>query len=284
MAYAAEVEQRAGSERLSKLNFDRLARFIYEYSGIKMPASKATMLEGRLRRRLRATGHGSLNAYCDYLFEEDGIDAEAVHLIDVVTTNKTDFFREPAHFDYLRDAILPAAIKGGKRRLRAWSAACSIGAEPYTIAMVLEEFARTAGLSYAVLATDLSTHVLATAVRGIYPTDMLAPVPTELARRYVMHARRSEAGEARIHAGLRSKVGFARMNLMDERYGIGEPVDFIFCRNVLIYFDKKTQGQVLQRLCDCLAPGGHLFIGHSESVTGFNLPVRPVANTIFRKD
>lgn len=269
---------------ISKRNFDRLAHFIYDYSGIKMPPTKLTMLEGRLRRRLRATGKSNFDAYCDYLFKEDGLDHEAIYLIDAVTTNKTDFFREPNHFTFMTKQALPDLARQGVRNIRSWSSACSTGAEPYTIAMVLSEFVgHRTDLNYAILATDLSTEVLQTAQKGIYPVEMVDPVPPDLRNRYVMRSVSKERREVRIVPKLRSKVAFARMNLMDEKYNIGDPVHIIFCRNVMIYFDKDTQAGVLTRLCECLAPGGYLFIGHSESVGGFNLPLKTVANTVFQR-
>lgn len=272
------------ADRLSAKNFRRLSEFVSCYSGIKMPPGKQTMLEGRLRRRLRSTGFASLDDYCTYLFDNDGLETEAVALIDAVTTNKTDFFREPKHFEFLKRYALPALVRNGRTSLRLWSAACSVGAEPYTAAMIVADFAESSGpLNYFVLATDLSTDVLAAARKGIYPASMLAPVPDDYVRRFVLRSSDPTSNLMRIAPALRSKVGFARMNFMDETYPIGEPVDVIFCRNVLIYFDKPTQAKVLSRLCDCLAPGGYLFIGHSESITGFNLPVRTVANTIFQK-
>ncbi|MDX2201577.1 MAG: CheR family methyltransferase [Hyphomicrobiaceae bacterium] len=282
-AAAFEYEPEYVGDRLSKRNFDRLARIIQEYSGIRMPQTKTTMLEGRLRRRVRATGHASLDSYCRYLFDEGGIDHEFLHLIDVVTTNKTDFFREPAHFAYLRETILPKLAARGTRGVRAWSAACSIGAEPYTLAMVLEEFSEQTAIDYKILATDLSTDVLATALKGIYNAEMIEPVPRPYASRYVLSALNPGARKVRIHPKLRSRVAFARLNLMSDNYPVGDPMDLIFCRNVLIYFDKPTQQQVLRRLCDCLVPGGHLFVGHSETVSNFDLPVEQVAGTILMK-
>ncbi|MBN9984828.1 chemotaxis protein CheR [Rhizobium laguerreae] len=284
MSMAAAVETQLPGDRISKRNFDKLARFIYDYSGIKMPPTKLTMLEGRLRRRLRATNHATFDDYCDFLFYEDGLAQETVYLIDVVTTNKTDFFREAKHFDYLQSVALPAITNSGVRTIRTWSAACSTGAEPYTMAMVLAEFAEGRNdVSYSVMATDLSTDVLQTARRGIYPEDLIAPVPRDLQRKYVLTAKQPGRREVRITPKLRSKIGFARMNLMDEKYPIGEPMHVIFCRNVLIYFDKQTQAGVLNRLCDCLAKGGYMFIGHSESITGFDLPLKQVSNTVFQR-
>ncbi|MDV4165148.1 CheR family methyltransferase [Rhizobium leguminosarum] len=284
MSMAAAVETQLPGDRISKRNFDKLARFIYDYSGIKMPPTKLTMLEGRLRRRLRATNHATFDDYCDFLFNHDGLDQETVYLIDVVTTNKTDFFREAKHFDYLQTVALPTIANSGVRTIRTWSCACSTGAEPYTMAMVLAEFTEGRNdISYSVLATDLSTDVLQTARRGIYPEDLIAPVPRDLQRKYVLTAKQPDRREVRITPKLRSKIGFARMNLMDEKYQIGEAMNVIFCRNVLIYFDKQTQAGVLNRLCDCLAKGGYMFIGHSESITGFDLPLKQVSNTVFQR-
>ncbi|MBL0375336.1 protein-glutamate O-methyltransferase CheR [Rhizobium sp. KVB221] len=272
------------SDGISKKNFEKLANFIYGYSGIKMPPSKQTMLEGRLRRRLRATGKPTFDAYCDFLFKGDGLEQETIYLIDAVTTNKTDFFREPNHFTYLYKQALPNLMASGVRSVRAWSSACSTGAEPYTMAIVLEEYAQQHGnMPYTILATDLSTDVLATAHKGIYPSELVEPVPVDLRNKYVMRPVARGNNSVRIVPRLRSKVAFGRLNLMDDRYVIGDPVHLIFCRNVMIYFDKETQADVLTRLCDCLLPGGYLFIGHSESIAGFDLPLKAVANTVFQK-
>ncbi|WP_313665029.1 protein-glutamate O-methyltransferase CheR [Shinella sp.] len=283
-AAAAQTQAQTGPDGLNSRNFDALSRFIYDYSGIKMPITKLTMLEGRLRRRLRATGIPDFNGYCDYLFKHGGIEKEAIFLIDAVTTNKTDFFREPKHFEFMESTGLPELAAAGHKRFRLWSAACSIGAEPYTMAMVMQDFVeRTSGMDYRILATDLSTDVLQAARRGVYPRDMIQPVSAEMRRKYVMTSKDASRGEVRVHPRLRATVGFARMNLMDNAYKVGEPMHMIFCRNVLIYFDKPTQAKVLTRLCDCLLPGGFLYVGHSETVTGISLPVRQVANTVFKK-
>lgn len=273
-------------DRLSKRNFELLSKYIYNYSGIKMPQTKMTMLEGRLRRRLRVTGLPTFDSYCDYLFKHGGIETEAIFLIDAVTTNKTDFFREPKHFDYMMQRALPDILQTfGERRIRIWSSACSTGAEPYTIAMVMSDFleANAPERDYFVLATDLSTDVLQKAQRGIYQSDLLQPVPAEMMQKYVMQPSDNRRQEMRISPKLRSRVGFARLNLMDQAYPVGDPMHIIFCRNVLIYFDKPTQSHVLTRLCNNLLPGGYLFIGHSETVTGFDLPIRQVANTVFKR-
>lgn len=283
-AHEDAPESFRNGERLSPANFKRLAQFVQAYSGIKMPATKKTMLEGRIRKRTRACGRRDLNDYCRWLFEDGGVETELVHLIDAVTTNKTEFFREPAHFDYLVRAILPRFAQEGRRTIRAWSAAASMGAEAYTLAMVLEDFcAERSGMDYSILGTDLCTQVLAQAVRGVYPASMVESVPASMRQRYVMTSRNHARREVRIAPQLRAKAAFGRLNLMDEAYPVPGDMDLILCRNILIYFDKPTQAGVLRRLCSHLRPGGYLFLGHSESLMGVELPVRAVASTVFQR-
>ncbi len=271
-------------DRLSPHRFARLSALIFDKTGIKMPATKATMLQGRLQRRMREIGIRTLDGYCDHLFDGSAGPDELIHLINAVTTNKTDFFREPGHFDFLTKTALPTLVDSGRRRIRAWSAACSTGAEPYTMAMVLDQFAQKSGIEYGILATDIDTVVLETARRGIYPAELIEPVPATLRQRYVATAVDRASSQVRIVPALRSAIGFARLNLMDARYPLGEPMDIIFCRNVLIYFDKETQERVVRRLCENLRPGGFLFLGHSESIAGMDLPVRTASYTVFTKD
>ncbi|MDR6144924.1 CheR family methyltransferase [Sphingomonas sp. NCPPB 2930] len=272
------------TDALQPRDFDRLAAYIYKECGIRLPPVKITMIEGRLRRRVRANGLSSLRDYCGWLFDGNHLEGEREHLLNAVTTNKTDFFREPKHFDYLVDTALPKMHREGVRQLRVWSAACSTGAEPYTLAMLLDAYAQDkGGPDFGILATDLDSEVLRTARRGVYPAAMLDPVPTALRNRYVMRPSDPKRGEMRIVPALRSAIGFAQMNLMDERYPVGDAMDIIFCRNVLIYFDKPTQEKVVSRLVACLRPGGLIFLGHSESIAGFQLPLRPVANTVFER-
>jgi chemotaxis protein methyltransferase CheR len=281
---AARALSAARADTLSARNFARLAQHVYEVAGIKLPDAKKTMVEGRLRRRIQAVGIHTLDAYCDHLFADENAAVETPLLINAVTTNKTDFFREPAHFDFLVGTALPALVRQGVRRLRVWSAACSTGPEPYTLAMLLDDQAvHHGGPAFGILATDVDTDVLATARKGIYPADLLAPVPPALHRAYVRTPTDRRRGEVRIAPQLRSAIGFARLNLMDESYPVGEPMHLIFCRNVLIYFDKPTQKKVVSRLIECLAPDGYLFLGHSESVHGMDLPLIPVGSTVFQR-
>jgi chemotaxis protein methyltransferase CheR len=269
---------------LRQRDFERLAKLIQSYSGIKMPANKKQMLEGRLRRRMQEVGIGGLDEYCEYLFDARNFEDEIIHLIDAVTTNKTDFFREPGHFDYLRETALPSIIEPGARAINIWCTAASIGAEPYTLAMVASEFCRSRpGLRYSILATDIDTTVLEQAHTGRFPAAMIEPIPLDMRRDYVLRSRDRETPEIRIVPRLRANVSFARLNLMDATYPVATDFDVIFCRNILIYFDKPTQIKVLLRLCGHLRPGGYLFLGHSESFVGFDLPLVQVANTTFRK-
>lgn len=275
-------------DHLSSRDFQRLARFIQGYSGIKMPLTKKTMVEGRLRRRVRATGVQTLSEYCRYLFDHGGLDDESVHLIDAVTTNKTDFFREPEHFRFLAEHAVPELL--GRRHLaksspiKIWSAACSTGAEPYTLAMVMAELVRgMPDLRVSITGTDICTEALDTATLGIYPASMIAPVPIEFRQRYLLRGREGARDRVRIVPELRRAVSFGRLNLMEAPYSVALDMHIIFCRNILIYFDKQTQRNVLEQLCHHLRPGGFLFLGHSETLTGFGLPLHPVATTVFRR-
>ena len=271
---------------LSPRDFRRIGGFVSEVSGIKLPPAKRAMVEGRLRRRVRGLGFADFSAYCRFVFDDGGLEQESVHIIDAVTTNKTEFFREPDHFRVLTGLALPHLAPPGRvRPVKLWSAACSNGAEPYTLAMVLAEYAGShPGFDFAIAATDLCTEVLRTAALGIYPEAEIEPVPPALRRRYLLRSRDRSRGKVRIAPELRAKVRFLRLNLMDQTYGVKGPFDVIFCRNVLIYFDKPTQAAVVARLCDHLAPGGFLFLGHSETVAGFGMKLRPVAPTVFVKE
>ncbi len=276
--------------QLSERHFRSIAELIETRVGIQLPAAKRTMLEGRLRKRVRALDLDSLDAYGRHLFDEGRLADEFVHLVDCLTTNKTDFFREPAHFDLLRETLVPLlcrlpAHRGERPLLKIWSAAASTGAEAYTLAMVLQEMiAAGHRFAYAILGTDVSTEVLRAAAEAIYADEMLAAVPAAMRRRYVMASRDPARPVGRIVPELRGRVRFQHLNLMDERYPIDRDVDIIFCRNVLIYFDKPTQRAVLERLVGHLRPGGYLTVGHSESmsVTGVK-GLTQVTSTVFRR-
>jgi chemotaxis protein methyltransferase CheR len=275
---------------LSPQDFNRFSQLVYDVCGIKLPPHKQSMLEARLRKRLRQLNLNSFEDYSEYVFGPSGRDEELVNLIDVVTTNKTDFFRESAHFDFLVDVALPRLMHsygvGINKKLRIWSAGCSTGEEPYTLAMVLSEFAeKVPGFDFSILATDISTHVLEKGKRGIYDGKKVGEaIPGDLKRKYLLRSKDPGCDLVRIVPELRSKVCFRRINFMEEDFGIREPIDIIFCRNVIIYFDRSTQEKLLHRLSSHIFPGRYVFMGHSETLGGMNLPLSPVAPSIYRKE
>ncbi|MBR0777371.1 methyltransferase domain-containing protein [Bradyrhizobium diazoefficiens] len=273
--------------RLSERHFRTIAELIEGQVGIKLPPGKRLMLEGRLHKRMRALNFGDLNEYVDNLFQRDHLDAELIHLIDVVTTNKTDFFREPQHFTFMKDVAVPALLKRHERghgNLKIWSSASSTGMEAYTIAMVLDDLTRSGSrFQFRILGTDVSTAVLRVASTAIYPRDVLTPVPEHFTRRYFLSSRDKSRDEVRVVPELRRRTHFMRMNLMDASYPVDRDVDMIFCRNVLIYFDKPTQRKVVEQLCNHLRPGGYLLVGHSESMVHSCVPgLKQVQPTIFQ--
>jgi chemotaxis protein methyltransferase CheR len=276
------------STAINDRDFARLSSFIHSEYGIKLPEGKRVLLESRLRRRLRVLGMNSYSEYCDYLFSPEGTQNEIIHMIDVVTTNKTDFFREPKHFDFLVQTALPELIKvyeaNSRRKYTIWSAGCSTGEEPHTLAMVLSEFAeRQHGFNFSILATDISTRVLEHARRGIYKEEVVQPVPVAMKMKYLLKGKDKNNGLVRVGPQLRSLINFRRLNFMDSDFGIKEPVDIIFCRNVIIYFDRPTQEKLLNRFARQLIPGGYLFMGHSETLSGMSVPLQPAGQMVYRK-
>jgi chemotaxis protein methyltransferase CheR len=273
-------------QTISNPDLGRLRSLIYAQSGIHLGADKRTMLELRLRPRLRSLTLNSYREYCEYVFSGQGQRDELVHLLDAVTTNKTDFFREPGHFEYLTKKALPEMMQGnrGGRPLLFWSAGCSSGEEPYTLSMVLSEYANAhPELRFKVLATDLCTTVLTKASLGIFSAEAANAVPKDLRKKYFLRSRDRGSNELRVVPELRELVEFRRLNFMDSDYGIAEKADAIFCRNVIIYFDRATQEQILQRLSQQLAAGGYLFLGHSETLHGLDVALTPIAPAAYRK-
>jgi chemotaxis protein methyltransferase CheR len=286
------MHETAGRKRcesgMSNSDFARMSRLIYDKCGIKMPDVKRTMLEARLGKRLKGLGMGTFAEYCDFLFSREGMEKEFILMIDLVTTNKTDFFREPAHFDYLRQKVLPEWVGHAgclsAKKLRLWSAGCSTGEEPYTLAMVLNEFAEECqGFDFTLLASDISTRVLETALRAVYEEEKVAPVPHSLKRKYILRSRDRDSSRVRIVPEIREKVRFRRINFMDADFGINDRFDVIFCRNVVIYFDRETQERLLNKFCNYLNKGGYIFMGHSETLNGLDVPLSMVHPTVYRK-
>jgi chemotaxis protein methyltransferase CheR len=274
-------------QHLDDYDFDRLSSFVHEQTGIMMPRVKKTMLQARLQKRLRMLGLKSFKDYCSYLFGPHGAEEEVGNFINAVTTNKTDFFREPNHFDFLIQTALPLLQQNGlirQRHIQVWSTACSSGPEPYTLAMVLADYTDAAkDLSWSVFATDISTKVLNIAEQAIYPEEDVLPVPLAMRKKYLLRSKNPDRKAVKIVSSLRTHVEFKRLNLMSEYYDIPSRFEIIFCRNVIIYFDRPTQLLLLQRIVNRLAPGGYLFLGHSESIYGFPLALTAVSSTVYQK-
>ena len=283
---------------MTKQEFQAIGGFIQDKFGIRMPATKKAMLQSRLRKRLRAMNIYSYQEYQDYLFSPRGRKIEVPLMLNEVTTNKTEFFRESSHFDLLKQKILPAWMgqTGGQRTFSAWSAGCSSGEEPYSLGMTLSEFTRIQpDFDFQIIATDISEKVLHQARQAIYATDKADLIPLNLKKRYLLRSRDQEQELIRIAPELRNKITFNRLNLMDDfspqtnylpnqaTNKIGDKKDIIFCRNVIIYFERPVQEELFNKCCDCLRPGGYLLIGHSESLSGLKLPLKQKYPTIYQK-
>jgi chemotaxis protein methyltransferase CheR len=273
------------TKELSDLEFNKLSRFIYSNYGIKMPYAKKSMLQARLQNRLRETKMDSFKEYCNYVFSNRKDDSEIVHMIDVVSTNKTDFFRESAHFDFMHSVVLPEFYeKSGGETMNIWSSACSSGEEVYTIAITVSEFlAGRNFFNYSVLGTDISSRVLQKAKEGVYNEERVSSVDLSIKKKYFLRSKQRENPLVKVVKELREKTNYQRLNLMDPAYNIQKKFDVIFCRNVLIYFDREIQESVINKLCTHLKPNGYFFLGHSESITGINVPLKQIKPTIFRK-
>lgn len=272
---------------LSDADFDRLSHFIYTNYGIKLPLSKKIMLQSRLKSRLRENNLKSFHEYTNFVLNGKGGEAEIINMIDMVSTNKTDFYREMVHFDFMREVILPDLVLDHRfDYVKIWSSASSSGEEPYTISFVLNEFMsdHNCKFDYAILGTDISTRILEKARLAIYPMDRVDVVPMVQKKKYLLKSKQTENPEVRIIPELRSKVKFERLNLIDSSYSsVPKDFDVIFCRNVLIYFDRETQEKVINKLCAHLKQGGYFFLGHSESISAMNVPLKQIKPTIFQK-
>ena len=290
MTQAAHQSPGWADAHLGDTEFEVLSAFIYEHCGIRYAPGKRVTLEARLRKRLRALSLDSFVEYSSRVLGPSALPEEIVRMIDEVTTNKTDFFREPAHFDFLLREVLPVMNDAGvgtgvgqQPELVVWSAACSTGEEVYTLAMVLADASEKGPrLRFSILGTDLSTEVLEVARRAVYDEKLVEPVPALMRRRYLLQSCNPESRLVRIVPDLRARARFVNLNLLSPFTMRGAP-HVIFCRNVLIYFDRRTQKRVLDRLCRLLAPGGYLFLGHSDSITGLELPLGQRVPSVYRK-
>lgn len=267
--------------------FSLLRKLVYELTGIKLADAKRQMLCGRLTRRLRVLGLSSFQDYYELLVG-DPSGQEVTEFVNSVTTNKTDFYREAHHFDHVIHHVLPKIerrCRPGSRQLRIWHAGCSTGEEPYTMSIELHEALRNQG-PWVVkqLATDIDSNVLQHAANGRYELDRLDPVPEALRKRYFLKGKGAQSGIARIKPELAEWVTFRKLNLLDDPWPFrsNPQFDLIFCRNVMIYFDKPTQQRLVERFHEVLAPEGLLLIGHSESLFGISNGFKCLGKTIYQ--
>ncbi|MEN6464704.1 MAG: protein-glutamate O-methyltransferase [Syntrophaceae bacterium] len=270
---------------LGNNEFEKISRLVYDVCGIDLHEGKRELVKTRLIKRLREGNFRSFSDYCKFVSTREGTD-ELVAMIDSISTNLTSFFREDKHFEKMRLIIAQRlqAMDGrrGRLKLRVWSAGCSTGEEPYTISMVLKEIAFSHPVDFSLWATDISTRVLKTAVAGIYPQERIQKIPPELVRKYFLKGKGSWEGYYRVKAELKQHIEFARFNLKESLPG-RERFDMIFCRNVMIYFDKDMQRELVGRFYNCLAEGGYFFVGHSESLTGLNHQYKYIEPSVYRK-
>lgn len=270
---------------LTDREFQKISRLVYDQCGIHLTDGKRELVKARLGKRIRNGPFRSFQDYYQFVLKDDS-GQELIQLLDSITTNFTFFFREQKHFDFLQTEILPDLISRkqlNRRRLRFWCAACSTGEEPYSIAMsLLETIDRPSLWDLLILATDLSTKVLKVAESAIFPKERIQSVPPLLIKKYFLKGEGRWKDYVMIKEEVRRLVQFRRLNLM-EPFNYPEQFDCIFCRNVMIYFDKKAQKKLVNRLYECLREGGFLLIGHSESLTGIEHPFQYVRPAVYRK-
>ena len=273
---------------LNDKEFGLFQRLIYNESGINLTPAKKELLKSRLMKRLRERSLSSFKEYYQYVTEENTTGEELVSMLDCVSTNLTEFFRESAHFDFLSEKGLPILLeskrKNREKKIRTWCAGCSTGEEPYTISMVLAEHTeQLSGWDIKILATDLSTRVLKKAMDGVYAKDRLRGIPLHMLNTYFKKGDGNLKDHYQIKDYLRETIMFRRLNLTDETFPFKGQFDFIFCRNVMIYFDKQTQAELVAKFYKHLAPDRYLLIGHSESLAGTDTRFRYVRPTIYQK-
>ncbi len=262
--------------------FEYFRNIVYRESGIRLTELKKALVQARLTKRIRQLKMSGFEEYCDYV--KKNYHDELENLINCITTNKTDFFRENRHFEFMKEHLIPLWIEHKKRRIRIWSAGCSTGEEPYSIAIIMREhYPNIDAADVKILATDIDTDVLSKAQRGIYPAEAVADVPVLLAKKYFLKGSGENAGFFKIKDSLKKMVYFRKLNLLNETYPIKGKFELIFCRNVIIYFDKETQRSLFDTMYEYLADEGLLFVGHSETLTGLTNRFAPVSNSIYRK-
>jgi chemotaxis protein methyltransferase CheR len=261
-------------------DFERVRKLIYAKAGISLSPAKQDMVYSRLARRLRATGMKSFGQYLDHL-EQSKSAAEWEGFVNALTTNLTSFFREPHHFPLLAKYLREIAVK--RKQISIWCCAASTGEEPYSIAMTVADTFPNGGPQISIFCSDLDTNVLTTAEKGVYPNDRVDKIPPEQLKRYFTKGVGSQEGSCCVKPELRRMLTFQRLNLLDPVWSVKGPLDVIFCRNVMIYFDKPTQYRILARFVPLLQPDGRLFAGHSESFLHAADLFRSLGKTIYER-
>lgn len=279
---AASLSQQDGREfSFSKEEFDEIRRIVKEHTGIVLAEGKQDMVYSRLSRRLRDL---KIPTFADYLRHLDRDDEkELLNFVNAITTNLTSFFREGHHFEYLKNELLPELmnLNQASRRIRIWSAGCSTGEEPYSIAMTVRDvIPEDSDWDVKILATDLDSNVLATGKRGVYPVNRVEGVAEHYKRRWMLKGKGDTEGMIKMRSSLQSMIQFKRLNLI-EPWPVKGPMDLIFCRNVVIYFDKDTQRDLFYRFGEVLRPDGRMFIGHSENIFNVSDRFKLLGHTIY---
>lgn len=281
-----EPEVRGLGSELGDENYEFLCGLVYEESRIHLGPDKRALVASRLAKRLRELHLGSFDAYCTLLRSREGLE-ERRHLVDRISTNHTQFFREMKHFDFIRDRVLPAWNDGKGQAsgvMRVWSAACSSGEEPYSLAIFLAEHLGPASSGrWQVEASDISTRVLEKAAAGVYPSDRVTGMRFDWLQRHFQKGVGDWSGHFRVKDSLRERVRFHHLNLLEPNYPFQKPFPLILCRNVMIYFDRATQESLVGFLSRWLEPGGYLMVGHSESLSGIRHGLRLVQPAVYEK-
>ncbi|HEX7153372.1 MAG TPA: protein-glutamate O-methyltransferase CheR [Thermoanaerobaculia bacterium] len=275
------------TNNLTEAEFVRFQQLIEQEIGIHLSDAKKPLLVARLSKRLRHLGLGSFGAYYDHVVAGNDPD-ERIRMFDAISTNETRFFREPKHFEFLDSEVFPrlkmeAANGERAKKLRIWSAGCSSGEEPYSLAMLLLYHFDPGEWDMRIDATDISTRVLDTARRGTWPMRKTAEIPREYLRRYMLRGTQSQEGYFKASDELRRIIRFGRVNLTDDAYPVDGPYDFVLCRNVLIYFNHALRVRVVNNLLAQVAPGGYFFLGHAETLSGLADGPRTVMPTVYAK-
>lgn len=266
--------------------FANLSALVESSCGIKMPPGKKILLTSRLNKRLRKLGLATFGEYYAYIMTPEGRKAEFSNMVDAVTTNKTDFFREPHHFVFLIDEVLPQLLNDQRRSdpLQVWSAGCSTGEEVYTLGMVLDNYFQDNSGDYRIMGSDISQEALRTAMRAVYPERLIQPISHVFRKKYLLKGKKDRVGLYRLASEIRNKTEFRLLNLVEvPRFNLENAPDVIFCRNVIIYFDRPTQIALFSKFYHQLKPGGYLFIGHSETLNGISDQFVSAGVAVYRK-